>query len=176
VLDLELLPKNPFWRAIISTANANNLVTLDMDTLSILRDSSTTLHRTSWTWIPSQIWETVPQQGEDDQRVQTEKTQFNINGKEEDCIFSPRVEQYSQSKRSYRCLTQATLTYSWRNPWWKRRNNEYQGALWWPLKLNLQQDLSLGENPLGKCPLPYIPIMLPVAIAKKTKNLCFPFL
>jgi hypothetical protein len=44
VLDLELLPKNPFWRAIISTANVNNLVMLDMDTLSFLRDSSTTLH------------------------------------------------------------------------------------------------------------------------------------
>ena len=52
----------------------------------------------------------------------------------------------------------------------KRRNNEYQGALWWPLKLNLHQDLSLGENPPGKClkcPMLYIPIMLRAANAIK---------
>jgi hypothetical protein len=112
MLDLELLPKNPFWMAIISTVNENNLVKLDMDTLLILRESSATLCCTSWTWRPSQIQDMIPQQGEDDQRVRTEKTQLNINRKEEDCILSPRVEQYSQSKRSCRCLTQATLTYS----------------------------------------------------------------
>ena len=58
----------------------------------------------------------------------------------------------------------------------KRRNNEYQGALWWPLKLNLQQDLSLGENPLGKCLkclVLYIPIMFPVAHAIRKKESCF---
>jgi hypothetical protein len=58
----------------------------------------------------------------------------------------------------------------------KRRNNEYQGALRWPLKLNLQQDLSLGENPSGKCLnclVLYIPIMLPATNAIKK---CFPFL
>ena len=73
VLDIELLPKNPLWRAIISIANANNLITLDMDTLSTLRDNSATPHCTNWTWISSQIWEIVPQQGEDDRRVDTEK-------------------------------------------------------------------------------------------------------
>ena len=54
--------------------------------------------------------------------------------------------------------------------WW---NNDYQGALWWPLKLNLQQDLSLGENPPGKCLVLYIPIMLPAANAIKKKRVVF---
>ena len=55
----------------------------------------------------------------------------------------------------------------------KRWNNEYQGALWWPLKLNLQRDLSLGENPPGKCLVLYIPIMLPAANAIKKKRVVF---
>ena len=66
---------------------------LDMDTLSYLRDSSTARRR----WSKNRDWE----------------TQLNINRKEEDCIFSPWV------KRFCRCLTQAALTYSWRNHWWK---------------------------------------------------------
>ena len=59
----------------------------------------------------------------------------------------------------------------------ERWNNEYQGALRWPLKLNLQQDLILGENPLGKCLkclVLYIPIMLPATNAIK-KELSFSF-
>jgi len=60
----------------------------------------------------------------------------------------------------------------------KRRNNEYQGALWWPLKLNLQQDQSLVENPPGKCLkclVLNIPIMLPAANAIKKRELSFSF-
>ena len=56
----------------------------------------------------------------------------------------------------------------------ERWNNEYQGALWWPLMLNLQHDLSLGENLLGKCLVLYIPIMLPATNAIK-KELSFSF-
>ena len=58
----------------------------------------------------------------------------------------------------------------------KRQNNEYQGALRWPLKLNLQQDLILGENPLGKCLkclVLYIPIMLPATNAIKNVSRSF---
>ena len=57
----------------------------------------------------------------------------------------------------------------------KRWNNEYQGALWWPLMLNLQHDLSLGENLPGKCLkylVLYIPNMLPATSAIKKM---FPF-
>ena len=59
--------------------------------------------------------------------------------------------------------------------WW---NNEYQGALWWPLKLNLQQDLSLGENLPGKCLkclVLYIPIIL-LAINAIKKELFYPLI
>ena len=59
----------------------------------------------------------------------------------------------------------------------ERWNNEYQGALWWPLMLNLQHDLSLGENLPGKCLkclVLYIPIMLPATNAIK-KELSFSF-
>ena len=61
----------------------------------------------------------------------------------------------------------------------KRWNNEYQGALWWPLKLNLQQDQSLVENPPGKCLkclVLYIPIMLPAANAIKKKSCLSPLI
>ena len=57
----------------------------------------------------------------------------------------------------------------------KRRNNEYQGALWWPLMLILQHDLSLGENLPGKCLkclVLNIPIMLPAANAIKKEESC----
>ena len=58
----------------------------------------------------------------------------------------------------------------------ERWNNEYQGALWWPLMLILQHDLSLGENLPGKCLkylVLYIPNMLPATSAIKK---CSPFL
>ena len=57
----------------------------------------------------------------------------------------------------------------------ERWNNEYQGALWWPLMLILQHDLSLGENLPGKCLkylVLYIPNMLPATSAIKKM---FPF-
>ena len=165
---MKLLPKRPLQRAIISIANANNFVTLDMDTLSTLRDSSATLHRTSWMdtlsnlrdssaarrrWSKSRDWETQLKS------IARRKTVFSDHVKE----ILPMIDTSSLD-----ILMKESLV--------KRRNNEYQGALRWPLKLNLQQDLSLGENLPGKCLkylVLYIPNMLPATSAIKK---CSPFL
>ena len=170
MLDMKLLPKHPLQRAIISTTNANNFITLDMDTLSTLRDNSATPRRTNWTWISSQIWEIVPQQGEDNRRVEIEKLSSNQSqgGR---LYFQPMGEEILPM------LDTSSLDIFMKESLVKRRNNEYQGALRWPLKLNLQQDLSLGENLPGKCLkclVLYIPIMLPATNAIK-KELSFSF-
>ena len=121
---------------------------LDMDILSNLRDSSAARRR----WSKSRDWETQLKS------IARRKTVFSDHVKE----ILPMIDTSSLD-----ILMKESVV--------KRRNNEYQGALRWPLKLNLQQDLSLGENLPGKCLkylVLYIPNMLPATSAIKKM---FPF-